>query len=316
VLADLEPPYTCLLDPPPAGQTSEVEAIAYAVGGASRRERVVLSGRTADAAVDVFLVELEVGITDGGGAPVVDLGREEFRLLEDGVEQPIAHFEPAPQQPLDVAFLIDSSGSLEGVLDQVRAAALEFAAQLLRPQDRVLLVDFDLAPTVLLDLGQDPAGLAAALAGLHAGGGTALYDATAAAVGRLQTDAAERRSVALIFTDGDDRDSQLKLEQLLAFVRRREVLVFAVGFRSAGRQRRGLEALCAASGGRAFFAGAAPEVLAAARAVASDVRGRYRIGYYPDPGRRDGKWHPLEVRAARTGLTVHTRPGYWAPAGR
>jgi Ca-activated chloride channel family protein len=313
VLADLEAPYTCNLDPPPAGKTSSLEAVAYDSSGASRRESVLLSGRSADAAVEVFLVELEVGLTDDDGLPVLDLGRGEFRLLDNGVEQPFAHFDAAAQQPLDIAFLIDSSGSLEPVLDQVRAAALEFARLLLRPQDRVLLVDFDLAPTVLLDLDQGPTGLETALAGIHAGGGTALYDAVAAVVGRLNSDAAQRRSVVVVFTDGDDRDSQMRLEQLLGFARQRDVMVFAVGFGCSGRQRRALEALCGSTGGRAFLAQDADGIGAAAQAVASDIRGRYRIGYYPAASRRDGRWHRLEVRVARPGLTAHARPGYQAP---
>jgi len=315
MLADLEAPYTCNLDPPPPGQTSLLEAVAYDISGTSRRETVLLAGRSPDARVEVFLVELEVGLTDAGHQPVHDVAAAEFSIWDEGVEQPIAHFEPAPQQPLDIAFLIDSSGSLEPVADQVREAALAFAAELLRERDRVLLVDFDLAPTVLLDLGQDPAGLEPALRRAQPGGGTALYDAVAAAVGRLDADSAERRSVVVVFTDGADRDSRLELEQLLGFARSREVLIYAIGFGSTGRQRRVLEALSGSTGGRAFFADDAAGIAQAASAVAGDLRGRYRIGYYPDASRRDGRWHNLEVRVARTGIEVHARPGYLAPQG-
>ena len=42
--------------------------------------------------VDVRVVNVDVFVRDGAGRPIKDLGREDFRLLQDGKEVPISNF--------------------------------------------------------------------------------------------------------------------------------------------------------------------------------------------------------------------------------
>src|SRR5688500_7986336 len=43
---------------------------------------------------DVSLVQLNVGVVDPQGRAVTSLSRNDFTIYEDGVKQPILHFEP------------------------------------------------------------------------------------------------------------------------------------------------------------------------------------------------------------------------------
>lgn len=66
--------------------------------------------------VSVDLVEAYISALDSAGNPIEDLSQDEFILKEDGKEQPIAYFsrllDSDSQIPLTIAFLVDTSGSM------------------------------------------------------------------------------------------------------------------------------------------------------------------------------------------------------------
>src|SRR5688572_13216353 len=59
---------------------------------------------------DVSLVQLNVGVVDPQGRAITSLGRNDFTVYEDGVKQPILHFEPT-NAPFSLVMLMDMSGS-------------------------------------------------------------------------------------------------------------------------------------------------------------------------------------------------------------
>jgi VWFA-related protein len=50
--------------------------------------------------------------------------------------------------------------------------------------------------------------------------------------------------------------------------------------------------------------------------IVNDNSAYYVLAYYPPSNKRDGKFHKIEVRVARPGLTVRSRKGYQAPRGK
>lgn len=60
--------------------------------------------------VETALVNLDVLVTDQDGRVLSGLGRENFRLLDNGKPQAITHFEPT-SAPITVAMLMEYSGS-------------------------------------------------------------------------------------------------------------------------------------------------------------------------------------------------------------
>src|SRR6266850_3975359 len=91
--------------------------------------------------VDTTLVTVPVSVLDRQGRFVPNLRREDFSVFENGIEQPIAYFEPA-EKPFTVALILDTSASTHFHLWEIKEAAIAFAKQL-RPQDRVLVVSFN-----------------------------------------------------------------------------------------------------------------------------------------------------------------------------
>ena len=75
--------------------------------------------------VDSSLVILNPTITDADGKPIRNLKQNQFKILEDGREQPISFFE-AEDIPFAAVILIDTSGSMESRISMARAAAINF----------------------------------------------------------------------------------------------------------------------------------------------------------------------------------------------
>ena len=90
--------------------------------------------------VDVNLVLVEATVRDNKGRIINDLEPEDFRVLEDGVEQQITYFS-RDELPLAVALVVDGSGSISPVLPQLHHAAHDTLSQL-KPDDQVALYAF------------------------------------------------------------------------------------------------------------------------------------------------------------------------------
>jgi len=74
--------------------------------------------------------------------------------------------------------------------------------------------------------------------------------------------------------------------------------------------RQAMELLASETGGRSFYdTNALGEHL---REVVEEGRVAYLLGYYPGDGAWDGKYHHVEVKLKRPGLTVRCRKGYFA----
>jgi hypothetical protein len=103
--------------------------------------------------IDTTLVTVPVSVLDRQGRFIPNLRREDFSVLENGVEQSIAYFEPA-EKPFTVALLLDTSASTHFHLWEIKEAAIAFAKQL-RPQDRVLVVTFNDEVLLLTEVTND-----------------------------------------------------------------------------------------------------------------------------------------------------------------
>src|SRR5690348_14119237 len=71
--------------------------------------------------VDTDLVLVPVLVTDHLDHAVFGLGREDFRVLDDNVEQRISHF-AQEDAPVSVIVVFDTSGSMRQKLDRSRFA--------------------------------------------------------------------------------------------------------------------------------------------------------------------------------------------------
>src|ERR1051326_6361187 len=70
----------------------------------------------------VALVQVEAEVTAADGRLLTGFTKDDFRILDEGVEQPVAHLS-WDEEALDLILLFDVSGSMRPKVQQVASAA-------------------------------------------------------------------------------------------------------------------------------------------------------------------------------------------------
>jgi len=157
--------------------------------------------------INTAFVSVPVSVLDRQGRFVPGLQQKDFRVFENGVEQPIAYFEPT-EKPFTVALLLDTSASTRFHLWEIKEAAIAFAKQL-RPQDRVLVVAFSDEVLLLTEATSDLNVVSTVIdVNANAGSSTRLYDAVNLVINERLNKIQGRKAIVL-FTDGVDTSSYI-----------------------------------------------------------------------------------------------------------
>jgi VWFA-related protein len=168
-------------------------------------------------------------VLDRQGRFIPDLKREDFRVFENGVEQPIAYWEPA-DKPFTVALLLDTSPSTQFHLWQIKEAAIAFARQL-RPQDRVLIVSFNDQVLLLTEVTNDMNVISAVIEqNANMGNATRLYDAVHLVI-KERLNKIKGRKAIVLFTDGVDTASfQANYPSTMREVEELDALIYPIQY--------------------------------------------------------------------------------------
>ena len=161
--------------------------------------------------IETNFVTVPVSVLDRQGRFIPGLQREDFKVFENGVEQPIAFFEPT-EKPFTVALVLDTSASTRFHLWQIKEAAIAFAKQL-RPQDRVLVVTFSDEVLLLTEATNDQNIISTVIqVNANTGSSTRLYDAVNLVIAERLNKVQGRKAIVL-FTDGVDTSSYMATYQ-------------------------------------------------------------------------------------------------------
>jgi Ca-activated chloride channel homolog len=275
--------------------------------------------------VNVRLVNVFVNVTDAEGAPVGALSQKDFTLSEDGIPQKISYFERQTEMPLNLVLAIDTSGSVRKDMDIEKHAAHDFIRALLRPVDRLDLMDFNSGVREVVPFTSDVHKLDDGLNNLDIGPATALYDAIYLASEALAP--RHGRKVLVVISDGGNTVKSVDYPEALEEAIRSEVMVYSLIdlpiLNDAGRDTGGEHALITLSqgtGGKFYYAQYG-DLTAAFQKVSEDLRTQYLIGYYPVQRRSPTDFRRIQVALKPDAATPHPatdvlryRPGYYAPA--
>lgn len=281
---------------------------------------VVAAQQTFRTAVD--LVHFGVVVTDKQGSPISGLTADDFEIKEAGRPQTIKFFnagDPENAPPLHIGFLLDTSGSMEDDLKDVRTAAVKFLNAMDQAED-ITLVDFDTEVRKTTYSGSEFARMIERIRGRKADGMTALYDALAVYLSGTADQTGQK--VLIMYTDGGDTRSTLTINEVNDLLRASDVTVYVVGYlehqSSSGRinQRMELTRFAAMTGGLALFPTSLKEVDKMYEKIERELAARYSLGYTSTDDRFDGSWRNVEIRLKRPDLKnvkLRTRNGYYAP---
>ena len=267
--------------------------------------------------LDARLVLLHASVVDKNGRLITNVPQSAFKVLEDGVEQPLKLFR-REDVPVSMGIIVDNSGSMNGKRSRVAAAALELVKQS-NPDDEVFIVNFNDDTHFDQPLTNDVKKLQSALARMEARGGTAMRDALSQSIDYVKKNGKKDKKVLVVITDGNDNSSNTSLEQVLRKSQNSEVLIYAIGMlneeeaRDARAAKKALKALTEASGGMDYYPKNLSDVEEITPRVAHELRNQYVLGYTSSNQVLDGSFRQIKVTVTGFGRpTVRTRNGYYA----
>ncbi len=163
--------------------------------------------------VDVTLATISVGVLDGNGVPVTGLTAADFIVREEGQEREVGLTLTPSGAPLDIALVLDLSGSMARTPWRQRATG--FLLSLNPRQDCVFLMGFSSGVGGSIWGRPNDSSMVDTINQTRTGGGTALYDAVVAATNELAL-ASGVELAALFSADGIPFTETLETESSLA----------------------------------------------------------------------------------------------------
>ena len=300
----------------------------------------------------IQLVPIETSVLDTHGDFVGGLAQNTFRVLDNGIDEPIQFFAPV-EAPAEVLILLETSPAVY-LIHNGHLAAASALVEGLAPDDQVALVTYDERPEAALGFTSDKSRLLAALGKTQytiGMGDLKLYDSISAVLDWLARMAGKREIVLL--TTGLDSSPPARWEALAQKLRSEDVVIFCVALggplrgesakkpkgkradpsrnarnpesKSAdgfGKADEVLRSLATMTGGRAYFPQSDRDFAPIYSEIASAMRHQYVLGIVPA---HDNQFHTVTVevgrssnrpdpaRAKRAEYQVLARSGYLAP---
>lgn len=272
--------------------------------------------------LDVDRVNVGVVVTDSRGQFVTGLRRGDFRVFDDGVEQPLTDF-LSTEDPAQILLLIEA-GPAVYLLEGGHVAAVASLLEGLAPTDRVAIARYNEGAEPILDFTSDRRLAFGALDNLRFNlgfGQLNLASSIATALDWLARVPGKKSLIVL--STGVDTSPASAAQALLARLRTSDVRLLLVSLGAQLRNappggkkaRKGaaaaadqenpvteafaradeeLRAIAEASGGRVYFPQTAGDFAKVFAEIAQLVRHEYSLAFVPPA--RDAKLHSIEVR--------------------
>lgn len=275
-------------------------------------------------------VNLNVSVTDRQGKKVTQLKKEDFVILEDGVEQEIVHFAPV-EAPVNLVLLLDLSGSIGSQLKAMKKAANRFIDSL-KENDRTAVAIFTSRFKLVSGFTSDRKRLKECVDHIkHPGGGTRLYDAEWATFDLLN-EVKDARKAIVVLTDGvdssflpeEEEGSKHAFDELLMRAVEEDTTIYPIYFDTEpdlGRYyskaayaeaRKQLRTLAEQTGGAYFSAARIEDLDGVYNQVAAELHALYSVAYAAKDTRKDGRFRAIRLRVNLEGIKSRTKRGYFA----
>jgi VWFA-related protein len=275
---------------------------------------------------DSALVLVPAHVTNAAGAPVTDLAKESFRVLEDGVDQPITYF-GIEEAPVSVGFLFDTSASMHNKMHQSSEAAAAFF-QTANKDDEFFLIEFGEHAKLSVPFTSNADQVYQRISHVHPLGRTTLLDAIHLALVQMKRARNERKAIVIV-SDGGDNRSRYTVAEIKNAMLESDVQVYSMGIFDPEDQRKRtpeekngphlLGELAEESGGKHFSIDNLNDLPAISSLIGEELRSQYVLGYAPPSPDKDGKYHKIKVTLTSSSpqtsaLDLRYRRGYYAPS--
>jgi VWFA-related protein len=275
---------------------------------------------------DANLVTVDAAIFDNKNNFVPQIGRQYFRVLEDGVPQSIREFSVG-QAPMTVALVIEFSKLFQWYGGRSWYGTLQTAYAFLntmKRDDYVAIIRYDMRTQIVCDFTNDRAALQQALHTFN------FPDFSEANLFDALTDTADRmskiqgRKAILVLTSGIDTFSKITFDQTRRKLQDSGVPIYSIGLQqmmNPGSMESinmlqadsEMKTFTKESGGQAFFPRWEAELPDAFAALQNTMRSQYTLAYSSSNQEKDGKFRKITVQLIDPGtnlpLVMHDEKG-------
>ena len=286
--------------------------------------------------VSVNRVNVGVIVTDSAGNFVEGLRREDFRVFDNGVEQPITDF-LSIDEPAQLLLLVEA-GPAVIFLSKNHLLAADQLLTSLAPNDRVAIASYTRAAEPVLNVTENKVMARAALESIsfyNGFGELNLSQSLSTALDWLAP-IPGKKTIVLLST-GVDTSPPDAVEAAHKKLMASDVRVLAVSlsgdFRNPAKRKKispseqksreqvreqfekaddTLRELTSVTGGRAYFPTSTAELSRVYAEAAQLIRHEYSLAFAPLTA--DGQLHSIKVEVKRAGVMVAHRRGYLAPS--
>ncbi len=290
--------------------------------------------------VSVDVVNVFFNVRDKRGGLVPGLTQTDFEIYEDGNQQTIKYFSAESNQPLTLGLLLDTSGSVQFVLDAEKQVGMSFLNEVLGPKDLAFLVSFDIRVDLLQDFtnSRDRLRRAFQRARINTGGGTGtvipggggnpvptagprggtkLFDAVYLGANEKLAGEVGRKAM-IIITDGQNDGSYYGLRDAIEAAQRADTICYVLlvvdrkyGYDTFFVGDRDMKNLAEQTGGRLIDVDKLEKLKPAFDQIAQELRSQYNLGYTPNNTAKDGGFRKIEIKSLQK-HKVQSRRGYYA----
>lgn len=297
--------------------------------------------------IDTEVVNVLFTAQDNNRRLLINLKKEDVRIIEDGAVQEIVDFSRQVDLPLSLSILIDTSVSQQRTLPEEKAAAISFLESVIRPaKDEVSVVSFTGESTLEQGMTNNMTRLRRAIdrvefvppSGYIGGnvvvgtppisggnqqvaGSTAIWDAIWVTSEEVLGPAPEKtRRAIILLSDGVNTFGKKKLEDAVQAALRSEAVIYSIGIGDNfynGVDEPALRKISERTGGRAYFPRDESELRQAFKQIQDEMRSQYLIAYEPANQKRDGSYRKIEIQLVnqqmqKEKVKVTHRQGYFA----
>jgi len=306
---------------------------------------------TADGSAQVEVVQVRtdltivsLSVTDRDGRYISGLGKGDFRIYENGVEQKVEFSEPVTT-PFTVFFLFETSRPMRGYLDELVKAANTFTAQL-RPDDAIAAAFFDddgnihmlLKPTKRKDFTEFVDVVESGKDGYL---NTTTFDAVQKGLDFLNS--IDGKKALILFSDGEQFGRHASAKSNLRDAEEQEAVIYTLQFgeyprydptfskvvvdpgqlgarreyypgignkaieRLKTRVSLYMKGLAERTGGRSYRIDKVEDLAGTFRSIAEELGTTYRLGYSPISPPKDGEKRTISVKVDVPNATVRSR---------
>ncbi len=284
---------------------------------------------------DVHLVNVGFTVRDGTGHLIPNLTRDDFEVVEDGVQQKIAFFAHSADVPLDLGLVVDFSGSQAEFIKAHHKDLDTFLKKALSPRDRTFLVCFGNHVRLAQDFTDAPKDVIEALHHFEKEGGgglfefaaherrvlgTAFYDALFYSIDQRLAASDGARKAIIVFSDGEDNSSGHHMMEAIEAAQTNDVLLFPIRYTEKlkggpiARNRYGetVMARIAKETGGADFNGRGKDLAVSFEEIGEELHSSYRLAYHSSNSQSDDSFRKVRIRVKEAGYSVRAKTGYYS----